>query len=97
MGKSHNFSNASPSTASPKNEIQPPEQKIPKLVQCKSNYYNCKSHNCKSLHALQLSFFFLSTNDFGGRGRSQVKGFDAVKSKQKSTKNPFLLISFLTF
>jgi hypothetical protein len=39
-------------------KISPPEQQIPQLVQCKSNNYNCKSHNCKSLHAPQLSFFF---------------------------------------
>ncbi len=56
-GPSHNFFNASPSTASPKNEIPPPKQQIPQLVQCKSINYNCKSHNCKSLHAPQLSFF----------------------------------------
>ncbi len=41
-----------------KMKIQPPEQRIPQLVQCKFHNYNCKSHNCKSLHALQLSFFF---------------------------------------
>ncbi len=56
-GKSHNLFNASPSTASLTVEIPPPEQQIPQLVQCKSINYNCKSHNCKSLHAPQLSFF----------------------------------------
>jgi hypothetical protein len=58
-GKTHNLLNASTSTASPKKmKIPPPEQRTPKLVQCKFNNYNCKSHNCKSLNAPQLSFFF---------------------------------------
>ncbi len=39
---------------------------------------------------------FLSTKDLGGRGRSEEKGFHAVNSKQKSTKNLFLVDSFLT-
>ena len=38
----------------------------------------------------------LSTNDLGGRGRSEEKGFHAVNSKQKLTKNSFLVGSFLT-
>ncbi len=57
LGKSHNLFNASPSTASLTNEIPPPEQWIPQFVQCKTINYNCKSHNCKSLHAPELSFF----------------------------------------
>ncbi len=37
----------------------------------------------------------LSTKDLGGRGRSEETGFHAVDSKQKSTKNLFLVGSFL--
>ncbi len=58
----------------------------------------------KSLHVPQLSFFVFhnyhyssSTKDLGGRVRSEEKGFHAVNSKQKSTKNLFLVGSFLTF
>ncbi len=39
-------------------QIPSPEQQIPQLVQCKSNNYNCNSHNCKSPHSPQLSSFF---------------------------------------
>jgi hypothetical protein len=95
-GKSHNLFNASPSTASLINEIPPPEQQIPQLVvQCKSINYNCQSHNCKSLRAPQLSFFFYQPN-LGVRGRSEEKGFHAVNSKQKLTKKLFIVYSFLT-
>jgi hypothetical protein len=37
----------------------------------------------------------LSTKDLEVMGRSEEKGFHAVKSKQKLTKNPFLVGSFL--
>ncbi len=96
--QSHNLFNASSSTASPKTK-KPPEKRIPQLVQCKSNSYNCKSHNNKSLHVPLLSFFMfhnyysscsttiillLSNKDLGGRGRSEEKGFHAVNSKRKT-------------
>ncbi len=42
-----------------------------------------------------IIIFLLLTKDLGGRGRSEEKGFHAVSSKQKSTKNLFLVGSFL--
>jgi hypothetical protein len=37
---------------------------------------------------------FINHKDLGDRGRSEEKGFHAVNSKQKSTKNSFLVALF---
>ncbi len=42
------------------------------------------------------SAFLVQTKDLGDRGRSEEKKRYAVNSKQKSTKNLFLVDSFLT-
>jgi hypothetical protein len=102
-GKSHNLFNASSSTARPKNEILPPEQQIPQLVQCKSNSYHLQIpqlqySTCSTtiiLHDPQISFFVYQPKIWKERGKSEEKVFHAVNSKQKSNKNLFLVGSFL--
>jgi hypothetical protein len=67
-----------------RNEIPPPEQQIPQLVQCKSINYNCKSHNCKSLHAPQLSFFFYQPKIWEVGVGQKRKGFMlSIQSKNQ--------------
>jgi hypothetical protein len=44
----------------------------------------------------QMIILLLSSKDLGGRGWSEEKLFHAVNSKQKLTKNSFLVGSFLT-
>ncbi len=94
-GKSHNLFNASPSTASLKNENSTTR---------KANPTTC-SMQVKQLHLpipqLQIStcsttiILCLSTKDLRGRGRSEEKGLHYVKSKQKLTRKLILVGSFL--
>ncbi len=77
-------------------KFAPPEQWMPLLVQCKSNNYNCKSHNCKSLHAPQLSFIFYQPNIWEVELGQRRKGFMLKIQNKKLTKNSFLVGSFLT-
>ncbi len=66
-----------------------------------NNLFNASHQIQWSIPQLQIStcsttiILLLSTKDFGGRGRPQEKGFHAVNSKQKLTKNLFLVGSFL--
>ncbi len=94
-GKSHNLFNASPSTASLTNEIPPPEKQMPQLVQCKSNNYNCKSHNCKSLHAPQLSFFFYQPKIWEVEVGQRRRGFMLSIQSKNQLKTWLRVGSFL--
>jgi hypothetical protein len=61
---------------------------------------NPTTANLYMLHNYHSSCFttiilVLSTKDLGGRGRSEEKGFHAVNSKQKLSKNLVLVGCFL--
>jgi hypothetical protein len=94
-GKTHNLFNASPSTASPKNKFHHQNSKSHNLFNASpsTTIANPKTANLYMLHNYYPS---LSIKDLGDRGRSEEKGFHAVNSKQKSTKNSCLVGSFLT-